>query len=90
MMSEKLGCAQLTFASKVSVDPGAKKVSITRVTEAGVDEVHGEFLVSSVLLKKLMNRATHPLRALWLRRKRLLMSVTLQVLARSSRNRGQQ
>ena len=38
MISARLGWAQLTFASKVTVDP-AGKVSITRVTEAGVDEI---------------------------------------------------
>jgi electron transfer flavoprotein beta subunit len=40
MLAERLNAAQLTFASKVSVDPAAGKVSITRVTEAGVDEMH--------------------------------------------------
>ena len=59
MMSEKLGCAQLTFASKVSVDPGAKKVSITRVTEAGVDEVHGEFPCVISVVEKI-NEPRYP------------------------------
>ena len=38
MISARLGWAQLTFASKVTVDP-AGTVAITRVTEAGVDEI---------------------------------------------------
>ena len=59
MMSEKLGCAQLTFASKVSVDPAAKKVSITRVTEAGVDEVHGEFPCVISVVEKI-NEPRYP------------------------------
>ena len=59
MMSEKLGCAQLTFASKVTVDPGAKKVSITRVTEAGVDEVHGEFPCVISVVEKI-NEPRYP------------------------------
>ena len=42
MISARLGWAQLTFASKVEVDP-AGKVSITRVTEAGVDEMSAQF-----------------------------------------------
>ena len=44
MISARLGWAQLTFASKVTVDP-AGKVSITRVTEAGVDEISADFPV---------------------------------------------
>jgi electron transfer flavoprotein beta subunit len=43
MLAERLNAAQLTFASKVEVDPAASKVSITRVTEAGVDEMHANF-----------------------------------------------
>ncbi len=39
MISARLGWAQATFASAVTVDPAASKVSITRVTEAGVDEI---------------------------------------------------
>jgi electron transfer flavoprotein beta subunit len=59
MMSEKLGCAQLTFASKVTVDPSAKKVSVTRVTEAGVDEVHGEFPCVISVVEKI-NEPRYP------------------------------
>ena len=39
MLSARLGWAQATFASAVTVDLAASKVSITRVTEAGVDEI---------------------------------------------------
>ena len=39
MISARLGWAQMTFASKVTVDPAASIVAITRVTEAGVDEI---------------------------------------------------
>jgi electron transfer flavoprotein beta subunit len=39
MISARLGWAQLTFASKVEVNPAAATVAITRVTEAGVDEI---------------------------------------------------
>jgi electron transfer flavoprotein beta subunit len=54
-----LGCAQLTFASKVTVDPSAKKVSVTRVTEAGVDEVHGEFPCVISVVEKI-NEPRYP------------------------------
>ena len=37
MLAERLGWPQLTFAGKVDVDVTGSKVSITRVTEAGVD-----------------------------------------------------
>ncbi len=59
MISEKLGCAQLTFASKVQVDPAAKKVSITRVTEAGVDEIFGEFPCVVSVVEKI-NEPRYP------------------------------
>ena len=59
MMSEKLGCAQLTFASRVEVDPAAKKVSITRVTEAGVDEIYGEFPCVVSVVEKI-NEPRYP------------------------------
>jgi electron transfer flavoprotein beta subunit len=43
MLAERLDAAQLTFASSVTVDPAASKVTITRVTEAGVDEMYANF-----------------------------------------------
>ena len=59
MMSEKLGWAQLTFASKVEVDPGAKKSSITRVTEAGVDEIFAQFPCVISVVEKI-NEPRYP------------------------------
>ena len=58
MISARLGWGQLTFASKVAVDP-AGKVSITRVTEAGVDEVHGEFPCVISVVEKI-NEPRYP------------------------------
>lgn len=88
MMSEKLGCAQLTFASKVTVDPAAKKVSITRVTEAGVDEVHGEFPCVISVVEKINEPRYPSLKALWQQRKRQLIFVTLLVQVRSLQSHG--
>jgi electron transfer flavoprotein beta subunit len=59
MLAERLDAAQLTFASKVSVDPAASKVSITRVTEAGVDEMHGQFPVVVSVVEKI-NEPRYP------------------------------
>jgi electron transfer flavoprotein beta subunit len=59
MMSEKLGWAQLTFASKVEVDPEAKKISITRVTEAGVDEIFAQFPCVISVVEKI-NEPRYP------------------------------
>ena len=58
MLSARLGWAQLTFASKVVVDP-AGKVSITRVTEAGVDEISAAFPVVVSVVEKI-NEPRYP------------------------------
>ena len=59
MIAERLEWAQLTFASAVTVDPVAKKVSITRVTEAGVDEIVGAFPVVISVVEKI-NEPRYP------------------------------
>jgi electron transfer flavoprotein beta subunit len=59
MLAERLDAAQLTFASKVTVDPAARIVSITRVTEAGVDEMHGQFPVVISVVEKI-NEPRYP------------------------------
>jgi electron transfer flavoprotein beta subunit len=59
MLAERLNAAQLTFASKVSVDPAAGKVSITRVTEAGVDEMHAQFPCVISVVEKI-NEPRYP------------------------------
>jgi len=58
MLSARLGWAQLTFASKVVVDP-AGKVAITRVTEAGVDEMSAAFPVVISVVEKI-NEPRYP------------------------------
>ena len=58
MISARLGWAQLTFASKVSVDP-AGSVSITRVTEAGVDEMSAAFPCVISVVEKI-NEPRYP------------------------------
>jgi len=58
MISARLGWAQLTFASHVTVDP-AGKVSITPVTEAGVDEISAAFPVVISVVEKI-NEPRYP------------------------------
>ena len=58
MISARLGWAQLTFASKVDVDP-AGKVSITRVTESGVDEINAAFPCVISVVEKI-NEPRYP------------------------------
>jgi electron transfer flavoprotein beta subunit len=58
MISARLGWAQLTFASKVIVDP-AGSVSITRVTEAGVDEISASFPCVISVVEKI-NEPRYP------------------------------
>jgi electron transfer flavoprotein beta subunit len=43
MIAQRLAWAQLTFAGSVNVDVDAKAVTITRVTEAGVDTMSAKF-----------------------------------------------
>ena len=58
MIRARLGWAQLTFASKVTVDP-AGSVSITRVTEAGVDEISAAFPCVISVVEKI-NEPRYP------------------------------
>ena len=58
MISARLGWAQLTFATHVTVDP-AGKVSITRVTEAGVDQISAAFPVVISVVEKI-NEPRYP------------------------------
>ena len=59
MIAERLGCAQLTFAASVTVDPDAKKVSISRVTESGVDAMSAEFPAVVSVVEKI-NEPRYP------------------------------
>lgn len=59
MLAERLDAAQLTFASSVTVDPAAGKVSITRVTESGVDEMQGQFPAVISVVEKI-NEPRYP------------------------------
>jgi electron transfer flavoprotein beta subunit len=59
MLSARLGWAQMTFASKVDVDPGASTISITRVTEAGVDSISAS-LPAVVSVVEKINEPRYP------------------------------
>jgi len=59
MISARLGWAQMTFASKVVVDPAASKVAITRVTEAGVDEISASLPAVISVVEKI-NEPRYP------------------------------
>jgi electron transfer flavoprotein beta subunit len=59
MLSARLGWAQMTFASKVEVDPAGGKISITRTTEAGVDEMSAAFPAVVSVVEKI-NEPRYP------------------------------
>ena len=59
MLAQRLGWAQLTFASSVSVDPAANTVSITRTTEAGVDAINAK-LPAVVSVVEKINEPRYP------------------------------
>jgi electron transfer flavoprotein beta subunit len=59
MLAQRLGWAQLTFASSVSVDPTANTVSITRTTEAGVDAISAKFPAVTSVVEKI-NEPRYP------------------------------
>ncbi len=59
MLAERLNAAQLTFASTVTVDPAENKVTITRVTEAGMDQMYGSFPCVVSVVEKI-NEPRYP------------------------------
>lgn len=59
MIAARLGWAQLTFASSVTVDPKASSVSISRSTEAGVDSMTANFPVVIGVIEKI-NEPRYP------------------------------
>ena len=59
MLAQRLGWAQLTFASSVSVDPAANTVSISRTTEAGVDAISAKFPAVVSVVEKI-NEPRYP------------------------------
>jgi electron transfer flavoprotein beta subunit len=59
MLAQRLGWAQLTFASSVSVDPAANTVSIARTTEAGVDAINAKFPAVISVVEKI-NEPRYP------------------------------
>ncbi len=59
MISARLGWAQLTFAGSVEVDPLSSKISITRVTDAGVDSMSAQFPAVVGVIEKI-NEPRYP------------------------------
>ncbi len=59
MISAQLGWAQLTFAGSVEVDPSSSKVSITRVTDEGVDLMSAQFPAVVGVIEKI-NEPRYP------------------------------
>jgi electron transfer flavoprotein beta subunit len=59
MLAQRLGWAQLTFASSVSVDPAANTISITRTTEAGVDSINAKLPAVISVVEKI-NEPRYP------------------------------
>lgn len=59
MIAQRLGWAQLTFAGSVLVDADAKAVTITRITEAGVDTMKAQFPVVISVVEKI-NEPRYP------------------------------
>jgi len=59
MIAARLGWAQLTFAGSVDVDPAQSKVSITRVSEAGVDSMSANFPAVISVIEKI-NEPRYP------------------------------
>lgn len=59
MLAQRLGWAQLTYAGSVVVDPDAHNVTITRVTEAGVDTMKAQFPAVISVIEKI-NEPRYP------------------------------
>lgn len=59
MLAQRLGWAQLTFAGSVLVNPDSKDVTITRVTESGVDTMKAQFPAVISVIEKI-NEPRYP------------------------------
>ena len=59
MLAQRLGWAQLTFAGSVVVDPASSEVTITRVTEDGVDTMKAKFPAVISVIEKI-NEPRYP------------------------------
>jgi electron transfer flavoprotein beta subunit len=59
MLAQRLGWAQLTFASSVAVDPAASSITISRTTEAGVDAITAK-LPAVVSVVEKINEPRYP------------------------------
>jgi len=59
MIAQRLGWAQLTFAGSVAVAPDSKEVTITRITEAGVDTMKAKFPAIISVIEKI-NEPRYP------------------------------
>ena len=59
MLAQRLGWAQLTFASAVAVDPAAHSITISRTTEAGVDGITAK-LPAVVSVVEKINEPRYP------------------------------
>lgn len=59
MIAQRLNWAQLTFAGSVSVESDAKAVTITRITEAGVDTMRAQFPAVISVVEKI-NEPRYP------------------------------
>jgi electron transfer flavoprotein beta subunit len=59
MLAQRLGWAQLTFASAVAVDPAASSITISRTTEAGIDAITAK-LPAVVSVVEKINEPRYP------------------------------
>ncbi|MGH3326250.1 MAG: electron transfer flavoprotein subunit beta/FixA family protein [Streptomycetales bacterium] len=59
MVAEQLGVSQLTFANKVEADPGARRITVERVTDYGYDVVEGA-LPAVVSVVEKINEPRYP------------------------------
>ena len=88
MIAARLQWPQLTFAGKVDIDVAGSKVSITRVTEAGVDAMNAS-LPAVVSVVEKINEPRYPsFKGIMAAKKKLLKLATLQQLEHLHRAHG--
>lgn len=85
MLSARLGWAQLTFASKVTVDP-AGSVAITRVTEAGVDEISAAFPCIVSVVEKINEPRYPSFKGIMAAKKKTIAQKDLATIGASAQN----
>ena len=86
MLAQRLGWAQLTFAGSVVVDPASSEVTITRVTEDGVDTMKAKFPAVISVIEKINEPRYPSFKGIMAAKKKTMDIRSLAIVGVSSEN----